>query len=94
MAESRAMTRFREQVIADLAELKTSQKNIIEHLLKLNGAVARHEEAISKMSIEQAKKDEKERITSTQEKFVWGLIGSGVYMILMHFGSIIAPWFK
>jgi hypothetical protein len=45
--------RFREQVISDLAEIKTTQKNTVEHLLKLNGSVAKHEEQIAKLTIEQ-----------------------------------------
>jgi len=86
--------RFREQVISDLAELKTSNKNIVEHLLRLNGSVAKHEEAIGKMQIHAATEAEKDRITSRKEKLWWGLIGSAVLVLIEHFGAIVGPWLK
>lgn len=43
MAESKMALEFLEKVISDPSELKTSNKNIVEHLQKLNGSVARRE---------------------------------------------------
>jgi hypothetical protein len=33
-------------------------------------------------------------MTTARDKWLWGVVGSGCLLIIQHFGSIVAPWFR
>ncbi len=91
---------FHDAVLTALGELKAEQaatrtevKNIVARLDKLNGTVARHEEAIGKLQLEQARReggDASSKSWSDRLRPVaWAGCGAFVLLVLLHSREVV-----
>jgi len=94
MAKTTMEQQFRETVIAKLSEIQTKIGGIESHLITLNGSVVTLKGEQERIKIRQAKEDERGRIATAREKWMWGLIGSACLLFIEHLGAVVGPWFR
>jgi hypothetical protein len=95
---------FQSQVLEKLsaltvhqAELTSEVRNIVQRLDRLNGSVARHEEALNTLKLTEANRTGREQASGTWLKNLapagWSIIGAIIVLFLQH-ASTLLPFMK
>jgi hypothetical protein len=86
--------RFRDTIVSDLAELKVSTKNIVDHLLRLNGEVVSTKGELERLKLAEARRLEGDERSSTRDRIIWGIVGGVAMIVLQHLPTLLGPFIK